>query len=112
MGENAANLETFKSDLENLIGYIRSKAPNVRIIVVGDWWDKNRNELRKAAALDTDSGFADLSEIINNPVYQSKEGQECIGPNNTKIYVSKAAATHPGDKGMEYIANKIINNIN
>ena len=61
MGKNAANLETFKSDLENLIGYICYKAPNVRIIVVGDWWDKNRNELRKAAALDTNSGFTDLS---------------------------------------------------
>lgn len=61
LGENAANLETFKSDLENLIGYIRFKAPNAKIIVVGDWWDKNRNELRKAAALDTNSGFADLS---------------------------------------------------
>lgn len=112
LGENVVDLKSFESDLENLIKYIHSKAPKARIIVVGDFWDQSRNELRKAAALNTNSCFADLSEIINNPIYQSKEGTECIGPNNTKIYVSKVAATHPGDKGMEYIANQIINNIN
>lgn len=47
LGENIVDLTTFQRDLESLIKYVHSKAPKAKIIVIGDWWDKNRNELEK-----------------------------------------------------------------
>lgn len=111
LGENVGDLTTFKNDLESLIKYVHNKAPKAKIIVIGDWWDQNRNDLRRMAFLNTNSLFVDLSDIMNKPEYQSKEGIECIGPNDTKIFVSKAAETHSGDNGMEKIATRIIDNL-
>lgn len=111
LGENIGDLTTFQSDLESLIEYVPSKAPKAKIIVIGDWWDKNRNELRKAAALNKNAIFVDLSDIMNKREYQSREGIECIGINGTKVFVSKAAETHPGDAGMEEIADRVIDNL-
>lgn len=85
LGENVGDLTTFQSDLESLIEYVHSKAPKAKIIVIGDWWDKNRNELRKAAALNKNAIFVDLSDIMNKREYQSAEGIECIGINGTKF---------------------------
>ena len=111
LGENANDLTTYEQDLENLITYIRQKAPHAQIIIIGDFWNKQKNSMRQQAAQNTKCPFADLSEIINNKDYQSKEGQECLLPDGSTIQVSHAAATHPGDKGMEYIANAVIKNI-
>lgn len=62
--------------------------------------------------------FADLSSIIGNKSYQAKVGTVCEGPINqdgTKgkpIKVTKVASTHPGDKGMKYIANAVMKELN
>ncbi len=108
LGENVTDKSTFEQDLEKLIAYVRQKAPKAKIIIIGDFWDKDRNSMRQQAAQNTNCPFVDLSEIINNKDYQSKEGQECLLPDGNTIQVSHAAAGHPGDKGMEYIANAVI----
>ena len=55
--------------------------------------------------------FADLSNIRGNKKYQSKEGTKCLMTDGTAKRVSKEAETHPGDEGMKYIAEKIIEQI-
>lgn len=70
LGENVGDLTTFKNDLESLIKYVHNKAPKAKIIVIGDWWDQNRNDLRRMAFLNTNSLFVDLSDIMNKPEYQ------------------------------------------
>lgn len=112
LGENVTDISHFEEDLETLIAYVRKRAPKARIIVVGDFWDKHRNEIRRKAAANQSVPFADLSEIIGNKDYQSKEGTICTLDNGCTIAVSKEAETHPGDKGMEYIADRVMEIVN
>lgn len=112
LGENVSDTSHFEEDLETLIAYIHKRAPKAKIIVIGDFWDKNRNGQRKRAAERQNVLFADLSEIMGNKDYQSKEGTICTLDDGSTIAVSKEAETHPGDKGMEYIANKVMEEVN
>ena len=112
LGENVTDQTTYEKDLEKLIAYVRQKAPKAQIIIIGDFWDKKKNVQRQQAAQNTNCSFVDLSEIMNNKDYQSNEGQECLLPDGSTIQVSHAAATHPGDNGMKYIAEEVIAAIN
>lgn len=108
LGENAGDITTYEQDLENLINYVREKAPKAQIIVIGDWWSKEKNDMRIEAAKNCGCEFADLSDVIGNSKYQSKTGLTCYLSDGTTINVSEEASTHPGDLGMEYIAKKVI----
>lgn len=107
LGENVKDTATYEKDLENLIRYIHKKAPKAQIIVIGDFWDNDRNKLRKQAAQNVGCAFADLSAIIGDKAYQSQKGIKATLLDGSIIEVSKEAETHPGDRGMEYIAQKV-----
>jgi len=109
LGENASDITTYEKDLEDLVDYIREKAPKAVIVIIGDFWSQERNQLRLEAAKNKDCLFADLSEIIGDKKYQSKTGTLYYLSDGTMDTVTEAQRTHPGDKGMEYIAQKIIN---
>ena len=108
LGENVSYTTTYETDLVNLIEYVRQKCPNAQIIVVGDWWDIEKNEMRRIAASKTNSDFADLAEIIWDKSYQSETGQVCYLQDGSAIEVPEGASTHPGDLGMRYIADRVI----
>ena len=108
LGENVADTTTFEPDLEALIAYVQQRAPKAKIIVIGDFWDKKRDAMRREAAANKNVAFADISAVIGDKAYQSKEGTECELSDGTVRKVSKAEETHPGDKGMAYIAEKVI----
>lgn len=107
LGENVSDLKNFEQDLIDLINYIKQKAPEAQIIIIGDFWDSQKNNIRKSAAQKTKCAFADLSEIIGNKTYQSKKGAVGYYNKNETYVVNERMETHPNDKGMEYIANKI-----
>ena len=111
LGKNVINTSTYEEDLIFLINYVKDKCPNAQVIVIGDWWKRDYNDIRKDAAKKTEVDFADLSEVIQNKEYQSKAGTVCYLEDGTTIEVSEKASTHPGDKGMEYIADKVIEKI-
>lgn len=111
LGENVANTDTFENDLEQLVAYVRKKAPKAKVLIIGDWWSKDKDAMRRTAAKETSCPFVDLSEVIQKKEFQSKEGTSCLLPDGTTIAVSQRAETHPGDKGMEYIAHAIITTI-
>lgn len=108
LGENASDLSTYEKDMEELIKYIKDAAPNAEIIVIGDFWNVKRNNMRRNAAKSTSVKFADLSDIIGDNSYQSSVGIEFEKVDGSTEIVSEAAATHPGDKGMKYISEKVI----
>lgn len=108
LGENTFDTATYETDMVSLIEYVRQKCPNAQIIVVGDWWDTERNEIRRTAAAKSNSDFADLSNIIGDKAYQSEIGQICYLKDGSTIEVSEGASTHPGDLGMQYIADRVI----
>ncbi|MGN8835546.1 SGNH/GDSL hydrolase family protein [Mitsuokella jalaludinii] len=111
LGENVSDTSRFEADLEELISYVQQRAPKAQIIIIGDFWDKERNNMRKEAAQNKSVTFVDLSAIIGDKSYQSKEGTPCLLDDGSTMIVSKAAETHPGDKGMAYISDKVIEKI-
>lgn len=111
LGENVRDVSQYEPDLERLIVYVRQRAPKARIIVIGDFWDKDKNQHRQQAASNQNVSFADLSQIIGDKGYQSKEGTMCQLEDGTLRKVTKEEETHPGDSGMEYIAEQVMHAI-
>ncbi len=112
LGENVQDITTLEQDFIHLINYVKDKAPNAKVIIVGDFWNKDVNAIRKKSAEISGCDFVDISAIIGNKNFQSKEGTVSMRQNGSKCIVTKDMSTHPGDTGMEYIAQEILKHLN
>ena len=106
------DITTLEQDFIHLINYVKDKAPNAKVIIVGDFWNKDVNAIRKKSAEISGCDFVDISAIIGNKNFQSKEGTVSMRQNGSKCIVTKDMSTHPGDTGMEYIAQEILKHLN
>ena len=114
LGENVVNLESFENDLCELIRYITAKAPKAKIVLIDDFWENDkRYRMKKLAAESQNILFADLKAVRNKKEYQAGMGSQVMDKNG-KVHVinHKGVAIHPGDFGMKYIADKVIELIN
>ena len=109
LGENAEDLTTFEQDLEALIRCVQTKAPEARILVIGDFWTSGeREQMKREAAEKTGAEFVSLEEIRDNPEYQAGIGAVVYDPEgNPHTVENKDVAGHPGDRGMQYIADRL-----
>lgn len=110
LSENVSDTTTFESDFEALIRYISQQAPNAKIMVIGDFWDNGeKEEAKKAAANKAGVQYISLDEIKGNPEYRCGIGTTVYdAKGDPHIVEHNGVAGHPGDKGMRYIADKII----
>ena len=110
LSENVSDTTTFESDFEALINYIRNNAPKAVIYVIGDFWDSGDKESMKIdASTNTGVTFISLDEIKGNPEYQCGLGTIVYDVDGNKHIVEhEGVAGHPGDKGMKFIADSII----
>ena len=113
LGENVpddAYASTYKSDYAELIQHINEEAPNARIITVGDFWsDETKDAVKKSAAEKAGVTYVDLAEIQDDPDYQAGMGTMVEGDDGEKHEIKHAGvAKHPGDAGMKWIAEKIV----
>lgn len=110
LGENVSGLETFAKDFETLITYVKERAPKARILVIGDFWTyENREEIKRKTADNTGVEFVSLDGIRDNGEYQCGMGATVYDAEGTAHSVDHGAiASHPGDKGMQAIAEKVI----
>lgn len=110
LGENAQDLVTWESDFEELITYIKGKAPEAEIVVIGDFWsNKNRDELKKQAAVACGVKYVSLDGIKDNDDYYAGMGTEVEDSDgNIHLIDHSGVAIHPGDRGMEEIAKRVI----
>lgn len=109
LSENIKNIDTFEKDLTELIEYIKVKAPNAELIIVGDFWSKDKSEIKERVANHENIKFASLNDIIGNKKYQAPVGYECFHPDGTSHrFTSTDGAGHPNDEGFRFIADKII----
>ena len=110
LSENVTDSSSFESDYTALIEHIKSKAPNAKILIIDNFWfSDERVTALKNAALYTNVRFISLDEIKGKPEYQCGLGTivyDSLG--NPHTVEHKGVACHPGDKGMQYIADKII----
>ena len=114
LGENVSDISTFGNDFEDLINYIKNKAPKAEIVVVGDFWSNGvRDSYKAMAARNCDVSFASLNNIRDDKKYQCGLGTivyDDEGQPHTVEHLGIAA--HPGNNGMNEIANSIIGVLN
>lgn len=110
LGENVKDLETYEKDFEELLKFLKEKAPNAQILVIGDFWQyEDRNVLKQKAVQTQNVEYIDLSEIMDNPYYESALGEKVYDSDGTEHVIEHSGvAKHPGDAGMAFIASKII----
>lgn len=110
LGENVQNVDTYEQDFLYLVEYIKERCRKAKIIVVGDFGDdEEKIRIKGSVVQKTGVGFADLAEIRGKEGYQCGLGTEVYDmEGNAHIVEHEGVAAHPGDKGMEYIAEKIL----
>lgn len=114
LSENVTDLTTFETDYEELIQYIKERAPNAQIIVIDDFWDSgDKTEMKKAAAEKENVDFVSLEEIKGKPEYQAGLGTIVYdNDGNEHVIEHDGVAAHLDDKGMAYIAEAVEKTIN
>ncbi len=110
LGENVKDRSTFAQDYVSLIEHIRRKTGGkAQIIVIGDFWknDPVRAEAAKKCGVD----FVSLDEAQKDPAkYRSRIGAVVFdAEGNRHIVKSAGVAKHPGDTGMAFIADQVLN---
>lgn len=110
LGENASNLQTFENDYVYLLQHIKELCPSAQIIVVTDFWKySERDAMKISAAKKCGVDIADISAIKNNKDYQNNIGTIILGDDKELHKIEHdGVAAHPSDKGMKYIAEKIL----
>ncbi len=112
LSENVHDLGTFEEDLTLLVQTIRQYAPNARIILVDDFWDRDKSAIKRRVASQLDLPFADLAGIRGSASYQNRIGEPVFDPvTGQGMVLNDFVASHPNDRGMLYIANRIIGQI-
>ena len=110
LSENASDLSTFESDYVELINHIREKCGSeVQIILIDDFWDDKKSEIKRSVAETTGIDFVDLTDIRGVVKYQSYIGAIVQGDDGEVHTVEHSGvAIHPGDEGMAVIADRVL----
>lgn len=109
---NDARNELFKTSCKELLQSIRRHMPRARVVWAGEWYytTQRQNIISKACA-ETGSTFVDISDlkVVAN---QGAIGDIITRDDGTTFeVVSSGVASHPGNKGMKAIADRLIDKL-
>ena len=106
LGENVNDTSTLEKDYEDLIKYVKEKAPDAQVAVIGEFWkDEEKDNDKKAACEATGATFVDLSSMWDDKSYEAGMGTTVYGSDGEAHTIEHdGVASHPGDKGMQKIA--------
>lgn len=116
-GENITeHKDTLKQDYSALVKYIKEKAPNAQIFMLGEmlWPDNDIETAKKAACTEHGVTFIEMTTFLNGyeKSYKSALDAEVNGADGKKHKISnEVVAAHPNDAGMECIFQTITNQI-
>lgn len=117
LGENAIpDPNGFAADFPALIQYIRTKAPNAKIVLIGNFWNNAVEEtVKRQCAQAYGLSYVDLSVVSVDPYITTVSSPYTFGnelaydANGVGHHCSKdAVAQHPNNKGMQYIAQCVL----
>ena len=110
LSENLSDLSTFEPDFEELIRYVQKGAPNAQLLVIGDFWDKGQKDnMKQQACEETEVKYISLDEIKAMDQYQcGMKTTVYDSDGNPHTVEHSGVARHPGDAGMKWIADQII----
>ncbi len=117
LGENAIpDAAGFAQDFPLLIQYIRQKAPNARIVIVGNFWNDAIETAAKLQCVQAYGlSYVDLSGISVDPYVTNTQSPYVFG--NELAYdangvghscTKDAVKLHPNNAGMAYIAQSLL----
>ena len=117
LGENAIpDAAGFAADLPQLIEYIKAKAPNAEIVLVGNFWnDATETTAKLQCAAAYGLAYADLSAISVDPYVMNTNSPYVFG--NELAYDANgvghtcekdAVKLHPNNAGMQAIAASVL----
>lgn len=115
IGDNA-NTEirraTFKNNFSKLIRAIRNNNPTADIVVAGVWFNGGglENFLQTQSSV-LNYTFVQLSDLCTS-ANMAKLDDTVTFNDGVQMQVYEAIRTHPGNKGMEAIANRIYDSLN
>ena len=103
-----AKISVFKKNVDQFITTIKKQCPNARIIWIFGWYNKyNTYEKLIEISQKYSIELVDISEL-HNTTNEAFSGQTCINAEGEIVTVRDTWITHPGNKGMTAIADKII----
>jgi len=102
-------LATFEHDAEQLIANTKAIAPKAMILWIAGWFvDDNKMALVKQACENQGATLVDITAYKDNPANKSELGATRTGTGGDVWQITNPGeAIHPGDTGMQLIANKI-----
>ncbi|WP_111307524.1 SGNH/GDSL hydrolase family protein [Confluentibacter sediminis] len=116
LGDNVNTEDKRKNlfeDAKTLLNWFLNKSPNSRILWVYGWYgvSKNMPIIQNAISEVKGCELVDISKY-NKKQYQNIVGNTYVNKNgNIETISSNGVASHPGDLGMEMIANEIISKL-
>ncbi|ASJ79998.1 hypothetical protein [Lactococcus phage PLgY-30] len=112
IGDNATQyIETFKKTFPQFLKWLKGKCPIADIVVVGTWFSKAVSyPVVKQCALEAGLNFVDIS-ALNTIENQSTSGAIITYDDGTTVTASESWVRHPGNVGMQKIADKIIESV-
>lgn len=112
LGDNVNNdtrKELFKTTFPRLIRTIKLTSDAARLIVVTGWF--NHGSLTEEMAIQAGCEYISISDL-DIPANQGVTGSTVTYYDGTTISLPAAWATHPGNVGMEKIAERIVKKLN
>ena len=113
LSENVSNMDTFEKDFAELVNYVHEKAPKAQIVIIDDFWDNgDKSIIKERIATEHGLQFVDLDEIKGKLSYQCGLGTIVYDADGSLHKVEHdGVAVHPGDLGMKYIADAVMETI-
>lgn len=112
IGDNTTQyIETFENTFPQFLAWLKGKCPIADIVVVGTWFSKAVGyPVIKQCASDAGLKFVDIS-ALNTTENQSTSGAIITYDDGTTVTASESWIRHPGNVGMQKIADKIIESV-
>lgn len=112
LGDNVntpAREETLEADVATLIQNVKTKAPRARVLFVACWYGDETKVGKIRRGCESGGGeFVDITDTSGDK--RSHIGATRTGIDGTTWTVTSAGeASHPGNNGMKYIADQVIN---
>lgn len=111
LGENCTQYQSLSVDFGGLIDYLRQKAPSAEIVATGTIiiMDPPRNAavdaIKQQVCAEKGVVYVDMSGY--NESMWVGEGTQIVNPQGQVTIISVSQRTHPGDYGMQWIAQQI-----
>lgn len=110
LGENVIlNRGNFAMDYQELIAYVKAKAPNATIVLIGTFWQDDEIEaVKMQTAAANGCMYVSLAALQNKTKYQF--GSASAADANGVLHYSDNPGTsiHPNNAAMTYIANQVL----